>query len=122
MITDDVDAHCATLRGASLDFPFGPEIKVWKVGGRMFAAYALDGSGISLKCRSPHSAAMLIELGKATQPPYLREAGWVMMDWSISRQELLQRLTASYEMVFEGLSPAARLSAGSVRAGSHSSA
>lgn len=121
MITDDVDAHCATLRGSFLDFPFGPEIKVWKVGSRMFAAYALDGSGISLKCRSPHSAAMLIELGKATQPPYLREAGWVMLDWRMPKQELLQRLTASYDMVFEGLPQAARLSAGSVGTGSRSS-
>jgi len=113
MLAADVDTHCASLRGTTLDFPFGPEIKVWKVGSKMFAAYATDGSGISVKCRTAHSASVLIELGKATQPPYLREGGWVMIGWNRPRSEIMDRVTTSYEIVLSTLSPARRLSAGS---------
>ena len=114
MIDGDVDTHCASLRGATLDFPFGPEVKIWKVGRKMFAAYATDGSGVSVKCRTIQSASVLIALGRATQPDYLRGGGWVMVGWNRPHAEIMERLTTSYEVVLSTLSSARRLSAGSV--------
>lgn len=109
MNAEFVDAHCAALRGAHQDTPFGPEIKVWKVGGKMFAAYAYDGSGVSLKCRDAQTAAILLGQGKATQPTYLREDGWVMLPWSTPRAELAQRLSTSHETVMSRLTTTERL-------------
>jgi predicted DNA-binding protein (MmcQ/YjbR family) len=52
MTRDDVLAICLALPGAEETYPFGEEIAVIKVGGRMFALVPLfEGPGsVNLKC------------------------------------------------------------------------
>ena len=52
MDTDDVLALCTGLPGAVEDYPFGDDVAVFKVGGKMFAIVSLvDEPGrVTLKC------------------------------------------------------------------------
>jgi hypothetical protein len=52
MTRDDVLDLCTRLAGAAEDYPFGDEVAVFKVGGRMFALIMLTGSQgfVNLKC------------------------------------------------------------------------
>jgi predicted DNA-binding protein (MmcQ/YjbR family) len=57
---DLVIAECGAKPGSVEDYPFGDEVAVFKVAGRMFALVSLgppQGS-VSLKC-DPHLAAAL---------------------------------------------------------------
>ena len=53
-------AWCRTQPGTTEEFPFGPETCVFKVAGRMFAAFphAEDPERVNLKC-DPHFAEVL---------------------------------------------------------------
>jgi predicted DNA-binding protein (MmcQ/YjbR family) len=109
MTPKQIHDYCATLRGAALDHPFGPDTNVWKVGGKMFAIFTDGGPGVSLKCRDPHTAALLIKVGKATQAPYLKRGAWVMLPWTLDAAEMHERLTVSYEIVLAAVPRSIRL-------------
>ena len=49
---------CRALSGASEEFPFGPQVTVFKVGAKVFAIVAADS--VSLKC-DPARAIVLRE-------------------------------------------------------------
>ena len=44
--------RCLGLPGASEEFPFGDEVSVFKVGGKMFAACRLDGEPLQVTYRN----------------------------------------------------------------------
>ena len=52
MTRDDVLELCADLLGAVEDYPFGDEVTVFKVGGKIFALVMLEGepARVNLKC------------------------------------------------------------------------
>jgi hypothetical protein len=66
MTRDDVLEFCTGLAGAVEDYPFGDEVAVFKVGGKVFALVMLSGREgfVNLKCdpdlalelRARHSA------------------------------------------------------------------
>src|SRR5215470_13629947 len=61
----ELKAACLELPGAQEEFPFGDEVSVFKVGGKMFALSSLDGQPLqlSVKC-DPELAVQL----RAAQP------------------------------------------------------
>jgi predicted DNA-binding protein (MmcQ/YjbR family) len=80
--------HCLSFEGASETFPFGPEVSVFKVSGKMFALSRLDRAplAISLKCE-PDLAEQLRETHAAVLPGYhLNKRHWntVTLDASLS--------------------------------------
>ena len=51
MNRDEVCAFCLDLPAAEETYPFGDEVAVFKVGGRMFALVSLGGEPVvNLKC------------------------------------------------------------------------
>ncbi|MEN0079370.1 MAG: MmcQ/YjbR family DNA-binding protein [Pseudomonadota bacterium] len=105
MFAELVERHCAGLPGAEPERPFGPDTLVWKVGGKMFAAYTEDGRGLSVKCQDGPTAQILIQQGRAESAPYLKRGGWVLFPWEqTAPDELRARLTDSYMTVRQGLS------------------
>lgn len=95
-----VDTHCAMLPGAEKSQPFGPDTQVWKIGGKMFAAYTEDGNGVSVKAADGPTAQLLIQQGLASSAPYLKRGGWVMFPWEDTPpEEIRRRLTESYAIV-----------------------
>ena len=94
-------------KGASEDYPFGPEAMVFKVGGKMFALVFLEDSPLSmnLKC-DPDLAMHLREFYEAVQPGYhMNKKHWntICLDGSVPDDELLAMINDSYDLVVKGL-------------------
>ena len=100
---DRVIEACCALPGSVEDYPFGDEVAVFKVAGRMFALVSLHQSpgSVSLKC-DPDLADDLRARHAAITPGYhLNKRHWntVELDGSVPEEELLELIDHSYELV-----------------------
>jgi predicted DNA-binding protein (MmcQ/YjbR family) len=94
------------------DYPFGDEVAVFKVGGRMFALVALGAppGTVSLKC-DPDLASDLRARYAAITPGYhLSKRHWntISLDGSVPEDELLELIEHSYDLVIARLPRAQR--------------
>ena len=93
---------------AQEDFPFGPDVRVLKIGGKMFATLARDSDGhgrMNLKC-DPDEAVMLRDIFPAVLPGYhMNKRHWntVVLDGSMPRGEIERMIDNSYSLVVAGL-------------------
>ena len=115
MNAHELKAACLALPGAEEDFPFGDEVSVFKVAGKMFALSDLDGSPLqlSIKCE-PELAAQLRASYPAIGPGYhLNKRHWntVTLDGSLPDQMVTDMVGDSYDLVVASL-PKARRPAG----------
>ena len=97
---------------ATEEQPFGPEVDVYKVAGKVFLLVAPDGvqPRISLKC-DPELAVELRAQYDAVIPGYhLNKKHWntVILDGSVPDDELEGMIAHSFERVVAGMSKAAR--------------
>ncbi|MEJ8547963.1 MmcQ/YjbR family DNA-binding protein [Brevibacillus borstelensis] len=104
--------YCLEKKGAVEDFPFGPEVHVIKVGGKMFALLATGENGlqISLKCE-PELAETLRLQYEAIKPGYhLNKRHWntIQVEAGMPEGELLSLIDLSYDLVFKGLPKSAK--------------
>lgn len=94
---------CASLPGAVEDYPFGDEVAVFKVGGRMFALVTLGGSPglVNLKC-DPALALELRAVHSSIRPGYhanKRHWNTVELDGSVDDKTLREMIQHSYQLV-----------------------
>jgi len=96
--------------------PFGPDVLVYKVGGKMFATLGEedDGEGpiarTNLKC-NPERAVELREAHESILPGYhMNKRHWntVILNGSLSERLICQLVENSYELVFAGLTKKVR--------------
>ncbi|HEX9529524.1 MAG TPA: MmcQ/YjbR family DNA-binding protein [Acidimicrobiales bacterium] len=104
--------YCQTRPAAIEEYPFGEDVAVFKVGGRMFALLPLVGEAaeISLKCE-PGLAEELRARHPAIRAGYhLNKQHWntITLDGSLERDRVIELVDHSYERVVAGLSRAAR--------------
>ena len=92
MFEEFVERHCKFLPGARLAEPFGPDMYVWTVAEKMFAAYTKGSTGVSIRARSAQEAQKMIQQGKAVSAPYLKSGGWVMVEWRNTSPHELRRI------------------------------
>ncbi len=101
MILEEVREWCKLLPHATEDIKWEGDL-VFSIGRKMFAAIMLDPPHrVSFKC-SAEDFAELTERPGIIPAPYLARASWVSLengDAGMSRRELRERLTASYDMV-----------------------
>jgi predicted DNA-binding protein (MmcQ/YjbR family) len=112
MDRDQVLALLTAMPGAVEDYPFGDEVAVFKVGGKMFALVSLDGEPgvVNLKC-DPALALQLREQCAAVRPGYhqnKRHWNSVDLDGSLDPEELREMVEHSYELVVASLPRASR--------------
>ena len=112
MTRDDVLAYCTSLREAVEDHPFGDEVSVFKVGGKMFAIVALYGAPgeVTLKC-DPELALELRERHGAVRPGYhTNKKHWntVDLDGSLDADDIREMIDHSYELIVAALPKAVR--------------
>jgi predicted DNA-binding protein (MmcQ/YjbR family) len=98
---------CLAQTGAVEDFPFSPELSVFKVGGKMFAISALDRTPleVSVKCE-PELAGQLRDTYAAIRPGYhLNKRHWntVTLDGSLPDKLIRDLVEDSYDLVVSGL-------------------
>ena len=105
--------RCLALPGASEEFPFGDEVSVFKVGGKMFA---LSQPGrrpplqLSVKC-DPELAVQLRSAYAAITPGYhLNKRHWntITLDGSVPEEMVTDLLGDSYDLVVASLPKARR--------------
>jgi predicted DNA-binding protein (MmcQ/YjbR family) len=106
----DLVNRCMSKRGAVREQPFGPEVDVVKVMGKVFALIPVDAHPprISLKC-DPLYAQILRENYPAVTPGYhLNKKHWnsVLVDGSVPDDEIAEWIDHSYQQVVKGLTRA----------------
>ena len=103
----DFREYCLTKRGASEGTPFGPDVLVFKVAGKMFALAALDEvpTTVNLKC-DPDLALDLRDRYEQVSPGYhMNKKHWntVEIASGIPDVELRKMIDHSYELVTRSL-------------------
>ena len=89
------------------DFPFGPDVAVMKIKGKMFATLGQQGgqARTNLKC-DPDEAVMLRDIFVAVLPGYhMNKRHWntVMLDGDVPRGEIERMMDRSYGLVVKSL-------------------
>jgi predicted DNA-binding protein (MmcQ/YjbR family) len=112
MKTEAIATYLLAFPETSEDQPFGPEVDVYKVVGKIFAILSPDDDppAISLKC-DPLIAVELREEFDAVTPGYhLNKTHWntVTLNGSVPDRELKKMISHSYEQVVAGLPKALR--------------
>jgi predicted DNA-binding protein (MmcQ/YjbR family) len=107
--------YCLSKPGATEDTPFGPDVLVFKVSGKMFALAAVDEvpPSVNLKC-DPDLALDLRDRYEQITPGYhMNKKHWntVQMDGGVPDTEVRQMIDHSYDLVAKNL-PKARAKIG----------
>ena len=94
------------------DYPFGPDVMVPKVSGKMFATLGTENdiARINLKC-DPDEALALRDIFTAVIPGYhMNKKHWntVILDGSLPRGEIERMIDNSYLLVIRSLPKAQR--------------
>ena len=94
---------CRARPGAAEELPFGPDTRVFKVGGRVFALLPAvpDPDRVSLKCE-PHFAEHLRTTHRAIAPGYhLNKRHWITVTIGGDAPDALVRdlIEDSYDLV-----------------------
>lgn len=94
-------------QGAMEDYPFGADVIVMKVAGKMFALLATkDGQEyISLKCDPGYAEILRHQYESITPGYHLNKRHWntVGINGSIPEKELRQLIDHSYDLVVKSL-------------------
>jgi predicted DNA-binding protein (MmcQ/YjbR family) len=112
----ELRGHCLAFPGSEETFPFGSNVSVFKVAGKMFALSRLAQRplSVSLKCEPP-LAEQLREAHPAVQPGYhLNKRHWntVVIDGSLPDQMIRDMIEDSYDLVVSKLPASAQRALG----------
>src|SRR5947209_20102095 len=99
--------YCLSKPRATEDTPFGPNVLVFKVGGKMFALAALDEvpTTVNLKC-DPDLALDLRDRYEQIRPGYhMNKKHWntVEIEAGVPDAEIRKMIDHSYELVVASL-------------------
>lgn len=104
-----LEKYILSKPGARLEYPFGEEVAVYKVGGegKMFALIqeGKDPVQLSLKC-DPQLAEHLRQQYEEVQPGYhLNKKHWntIVVTGQLNEQEIQDLINLSYDLVVQGL-------------------
>lgn len=99
--------YCLKKPGTEESTPFGPDVLVLKVMGKMFALCSIDQfESINLKC-NPETAVELRSAYLAVEPGFhMNKKHWntVYLDRDMDDKEVLKWIDHSYALVVESLS------------------
>jgi predicted DNA-binding protein (MmcQ/YjbR family) len=100
-------SFCLKKKGVTEEFPFGEDVLVFKVLGKMFALINVQTfESINLKC-DPEKAAELRERYSSVIPGYhMNKKHWntIMLDGSLPDKLILEWTTDSYDLIVNSLS------------------
>ena len=107
MILADFCAHCLSLPGVEETTPFGPEVLVYKVMGKMFATAVPEEwpHRVNLKC-DPERALELRDRWEEIQPGYhMNKKHWntLTLGGRLPTKLVRELLEHSYELVVASL-------------------
>ncbi|MFF7946946.1 MmcQ/YjbR family DNA-binding protein [Streptomyces griseorubiginosus] len=114
MTAEELRALCLSFNAAVEDFPFRPEISVFKVLGKMFALSWLDNRPltINLKCDPEDAIRLRTDHPGLIIPGYhMNKRHWntVTVDGELPDRLVRELVEDSYDLVVAGLPRAERL-------------
>lgn len=107
-LADDAREFLLGKSGVTEETPFGPEVLVYKVAGKMFATLGFEGEvgRMNLKC-DPERAVELRDEHESIIPGYhMNKTHWntLVLDGALSKRLVVELIDHSYELVVAGLS------------------
>jgi predicted DNA-binding protein (MmcQ/YjbR family) len=109
---DQVIAACVAKPGAAEDYPFGDDVAVFKVAGKMFALVSLGPppGSVSLKCDPDLAADLRARYTGISAGYHLNKRHWntVALDGSVPDEDLADLIDHSYDLVVARLTRAER--------------
>jgi predicted DNA-binding protein (MmcQ/YjbR family) len=107
MSTAAVEKYLASLKGSECSYPFGPEVMVFKVMGKMFALLAEHENvpRVTLKC-VPEDGAMLVSQFESVIPGYhMSKKHWITISLTgeLPLEMLYGLVNDSYKLVVNKL-------------------
>ncbi|MEU5279747.1 MmcQ/YjbR family DNA-binding protein [Streptomyces asoensis] len=114
MTPQELRALCLSFNAAVEEFPFRPEISVFKVGGKLFALTTLDARPltVNLKCDPDDAVRLRGEHEGLIVPGYhMNKRHWntVTVDAGLPERLVRELVEDSYDLVVAGLPRAERL-------------
>jgi predicted DNA-binding protein (MmcQ/YjbR family) len=107
MRTEAIATYLLSFPEVSEDQPFGPDVDVYKVAGKMFAIVSPEGEtpAISLKCDPLIAIELRQEFDAVTPGYHLNKDHWntVALNGTVPDRELRKMIAHSYEQVVAGL-------------------
>ena len=112
MHIESLYAYCCAKLGAQESLPFGDDVLVFKVGGKMFALFNVEGDplSINLKC-DPERALELRASYAGVQPGYhMNKKHWntVVVGEDVEDDVVRELIDHSYDLVVARLPSAVR--------------
>lgn len=99
--------YCLAKPGVTEGFPFGEDTLVFKVASKIFLLAGLDEIPLRINLKSdPEKAIELREKYESVLPGYhMNKKHWntVIIDGSVSRNELIEWIDDSYNLVVKNL-------------------
>lgn len=107
-----VHDYLMQLPAATLDYPFGEDIHVYKVEGKIFAIYFCDEKeeSINLKCDPVHAQELRTVFSEVTAGYHMNKKHWntVNLKGSLPFGEVQRMIDHSYDQVVRKLSKEVR--------------
>ncbi|NWK56703.1 MmcQ/YjbR family DNA-binding protein [Verrucomicrobiaceae bacterium N1E253] len=99
--------HCLALKGVEETTPFGPDVLVYKVMGKMFALTSPDGfpSRVNLKCDPERAVELRDEYASILPGYHMNKRHWntVVLDGGVPDPLMRELIEHSYQLVVKGL-------------------
>ena len=106
MDIEDVRSYCLRLPHCTEDMPFGPEVLVFRVGGKIFALLPLDKPGkINLKS-DPVQAIEWRATYPEIEPGYhMNKTHWNTVDYEgrLKTKFICEMISHSYDLIYKSL-------------------
>ena len=107
MNIENLRDYCLFKKGAEETLPFGPDVLVYKVSGKVFLLCSLDAEQLqfNVKC-NPDKAVELREQYECVQPGYhMNKKHWntIIVDGSVSSNQIKEWIDDSYDLIIERL-------------------
>ena len=104
MYADDAREHALAKNGTTEETPFGPDVLVYKVAGKMFATLTPDDvpPRMNLKCDPDRALELRDEYDPLIIPGYhMNKRHWntLILDGSLPTNLIKELITHSYDLV-----------------------
>jgi predicted DNA-binding protein (MmcQ/YjbR family) len=107
MELDDIREYCLTKPASEETLPFGPDVLVFKVAGKIFLLLPLDSEELQFNAKcDPEEVEELRERYACVQPGYhMNKKHWntITVDGSVSAAQLKEWIDQSYDLVVKSL-------------------
>jgi predicted DNA-binding protein (MmcQ/YjbR family) len=106
MNIEEFREYCLLKKGVTEGTPFGPDVLVLKVMGKMFALTDIDNfESINLKCDPDRAIELREEYSSITPGYHMNKKHWntILSDGSISDDHLRELIDHSYDLVVSSL-------------------